>query len=149
MGGLSKCYFLSTFKFNSIKPHGGLFEGRGGEGAFCKQLALTWGLIRGDLIEERGLNRGFMVLNTLITFQSNYHLRNNLPYVTSFFPSSTANMPSGLLYADFPRFCGAVTPLPNPSPLVTTGLMMISSLTINVCYRPVAKKLWQIFFEFF
>ena len=33
------------------------------EGAYCKLLALTWGLIRARaLIEGRGLNRGFTVL---------------------------------------------------------------------------------------
>ena len=28
VGGLFKCYFISTFTYTSIKPHGGSFEGR-------------------------------------------------------------------------------------------------------------------------
>ena len=48
-----------------------------GEGGYCKLSALTWGLIRaGGLIERRGLNRGFTVLNILIRgLSTNYAKR--------------------------------------------------------------------------
>ena len=64
--------------------------------------------------------------NTLITFQSKYYLRNRATPGRIYFSTIEAgNMQMGCLYADLTRLCGSVTPLPP----VTTGLMMISSLT--------------------
>ena len=57
--GLFKCYSVSTFTYNWIKPHGELFEGRG---LIVNITSFDMGdYSRGSLIEGTGLDQGLTV----------------------------------------------------------------------------------------
>ena len=67
--------------------------------------------------------------NTLITIKSKYHLR--IRAVQERLDFFQVTLQVGCLYADFTWLCRAATPPPKPFPPVTTGPMVISSLTIK------------------